>query len=187
MLDLKSRDVSDFFTSDIEVMKYRQSAFSDMLDNPELKDVLMSVVPVLNDITELRRLDSEASETTESYLLSITEIELYISCVDRLNNGLKTVRDKLKSAAFITLSDRMKELAESEYYKNLNIKLNELTQRVREIRSITVGVNLDAQLRPANAGVLSINSEPFKSGELLEKILRLNFKEDQYTCIASLV
>lgn len=187
MLDLKSRDISDFFTSDADVMKYRQEAFSDMLQNPELKDVLMSVVPVLNDITELRRLDSEASETTESYLLSITEIELYISCVDRLNEGLKKIRDGLKSRAFITLSDRIKELAESDYYKNLNIKLNELTQRVREIRSITVGVNLDAQLRPSNAGVLSINSEPFKSGELLEKILRLNFKEDQYTCIASLV
>lgn len=187
MLDLKSSDISDFFTTDEEVIKYRMEAFRDMLDNPALKDVLMSVVPVLNDIMELRRLDSEASETTESYLLSITEIELYISCVDRLNNGLKDLRDSLKSRAFITLSDRMKELAESDYYRNLNKKLNELTQRVREIRSITVGVNLDAQLRPASAGVLSINSEPFKSGELLEKILRLNFKDDQYTCIASLV
>ncbi len=187
MLELKTRDISDFFTTDKEVMEYRLEAFRDMLDNPGLKDVLMSVVPVLNDITELRRLDSEASETTESYLLSITEIELYISCVDKLNDGLRMYRDSLRSHAFITLSDRMKELAESDYYKNLNKKLGELTQRVREIRSITVGVNLDAQLRPSNAGVLSINSEPFKSGELLEKILRLNFKDDQYTCIASLV
>ncbi|MEE1356985.1 MAG: hypothetical protein UHG68_05395, partial [Clostridia bacterium] len=92
MFDMKSCDVSDFFTSDKEVMEYRMEAFRDMLDNPTLKEVLMSVVPVLNDITELRRLDSEASETTESYLLSITEIELYISCVDRLNNGLKEIR-----------------------------------------------------------------------------------------------
>ncbi len=187
MLDLKSRDISEFFTLDSEVIEYRLEAFRDMLDNPGLKDVLMSIVPVLNDITELRRLDSESSETTESYLLSITEIELYISCVDRLNEGLKLIRDNLSSRAFITLAERMKELTESEYYKNLNKKLSELTQRVREIRSITVGVNLDAQLRPASAGVLSINSEPFKSGELLEKILRLNFKDDQYTCIASLV
>lgn len=187
MLDLKSSDISDFFTFDTEVMKYRLDAFRDMLDNPTLKDVLMSVVPVLNDITELRRLDSEASETTESYLLSISEIELYISCIDKLNSGLRSIRENLHSKAFVTLSDRIMELSESEYYRNLNKKLDELTQRVREIRSITVGVNLDAQLRPSNAGVLSINSEPFKSGELLEKILRLNFKEDQYTCIANLV
>ena len=187
MYDMKSSDISDFFTFDKEVMEYRREAFLDMLDNPSLKDVLMSVTPILSDITELRRLDAEASETTESYLLSISEIELYINCVDTLNDGLRRLKDKLHSRAFVTLANRMAELAESEYYKNLNRKLAELTQRVREIRSVTVGVNLDAQLRPSSAGVLSINSEPFKSGELLEKILRLNFKEDEYTCIASLV
>ena len=79
------------------------------------------------------------------------------------------------------------ELAESDYYKELNEKLRELTKRVREIRSVTVGVNLDAQLRPTSAGVLSVNSEPFKSGDVLDKILRMNFKSDAYTCIANLV
>ncbi|MBO7273679.1 MAG: hypothetical protein J6V22_02365, partial [Clostridia bacterium] len=39
----------------------------------------------------------------------------------------------------------------------------------------------------ASAGVLSINSESFKSGDVLDKILRLNFKNDNYTCIANLV
>ena len=58
---------------------------------------------------------------------------------------------------------------------------------MREIKSVTIGVNLDAQLRPAEAGVLSINPEAFKSGDVLEKILRLNFKDDEYTCIANLV
>ena len=88
MYDMKSSDISDFFTLDKEVMEYRREAFADMLDNPSLKDVLLSVTPILNDITELRRLDAEASETTESYLLSISEIELYINCVDTLNDGL---------------------------------------------------------------------------------------------------
>jgi DNA mismatch repair ATPase MutS len=58
---------------------------------------------------------------------------------------------------------------------------------VRDIKSVTVGVNLDAQLRPQSAGVLSINPDAFRSGDVLEKILRLNFKDDQYTCIANLV
>ena len=65
--------------------------------------------------------------------------------------------------------------------------MNELTRRVREIRSVTVGVNLDAQLRPTSAGVLSVNPEPFKSGDALDKILHMNFKNDEYTCIANLV
>ena len=41
--------------------------------------------------------------------------------------------------------------------------------------------------RADRAGVLAINNEPFKSGELLDKMLRLDFKNDDKTCIAPLV
>lgn len=187
MIELKNSNLSEYFTRDREVMKYRLEGFADMIENPSVKEALLSVIPVLNDIVELRRLDADAGGSTESYLYSITEIELYITCVDRLNSSLREVRGKLKSRAFTQLADRINELAESEYYKELNKKLGELTARVREIKSVTVGVNLDPQLRPQSAGVLSINSETFKSGDLLEKILRLDFKENEYTCIAQLV
>jgi DNA mismatch repair ATPase MutS len=80
----------------------------------------------------------------------------------------------------------VEELTNSDYYKDLNIRLKELTKRVREIKSVTIGVNLDSRLHPESAGVLSVNNERFKSGELLQKILRLDFKNDEYTCIASL-
>ena len=143
-------------------------------------------MPILNDILELRRLESDSGDTTD-YLASITEIELYISSVDTLNDGLNAVSDSLHGRAFRTLCDRINELAESNYYSELNEKLCELTKRVREIKSVTIGVNLDAQLRPKDAGVLSINPEQFRSGDVLEKILRLNFKDDEYTCIAKLV
>ncbi|MGN1446064.1 MAG: hypothetical protein ACI4WV_07185, partial [Eubacteriales bacterium] len=184
----KSRPLSEFFTTDPAVIAYRNETFADMLANPTLTETLQRLVPVLQDITELRRLENDSGgEDTASYLSSMTEIELYITCVDILHKGMSQVRDNLRGTAFRRLCDCVIELAESDYYAELNKKLNELTQRVREIKSVTIGVNLDAQLRPAQAGVLSINAQPFKSGEVLEKILRLNFKDDAYTCIANLV
>lgn len=187
ILDLKNSLISDFFTTDPAVVTYRQSVFTDMLENPDLSRVLLKVMPILSDITELRRMSSNENGSTESYLYSITEIELYTSCMELLRDGLVPMRGNLKSRAFIALADRIRELTESEYYAELNKKLAELTSRVREIKSITVGVNLDAQLRPEHAGVLSINNEYFKSGDVIDKILRLSFKNDEYTCIASLV
>ena len=183
---LKSGNLAEFFTSNPEVIRYRLATFDDMLRCPSLADTLNKLVPVLNDILELRRLEADSGDTND-YLSSITEIELYVSSVDVLCEGLSAVRSELKSPAFCALADLVSTLAESEYYRNLNEKLNELTQRVREIKSITIGVNLDAQLRPASAGVLSINADPFKSGDVLDKILRLDFKSDAYTCIANLV
>ncbi|MBQ8213619.1 MAG: hypothetical protein IJZ80_06385 [Clostridia bacterium] len=186
VFDLKNGDLSEFFTTSPEVMRYRMATFDDMLSCPELTDMLNRLVPVLNDIMELRRLEADSGDPND-YLSSITEIELYVSSIRVLHEGLTNVKEKLKSPAFTSLATLVTELAESEYYKDLNSKLEELTQRVREIKSVTIGVNLDAQLRPSSAGVLSINSESFKSGDVLDKILRLNFKNDNYTCIANLV
>ncbi len=186
LFDLKNRDLSEFFTSDPNVIRYRMATFDDMINCPELTDMLARLVPVLNDIMELRRLEADSGDTND-YLSSITEIELYVSSIRILHEGLTSVRDRLKSPAFTALSELITQLAESEYHCELNRKLEELTQRVREIKSVTIGVNLDAQLRPSSAGVLSINAEAFKSGEVLDKILRLNFKNDNYTCIANLV
>ena len=188
IFDLKSAPTAEYFTTDPTVIAYRNETFADLLENPVLADTLRRLVPVLQDITELRRLESDSGEgDTASYLSSMTEIELYITCVDILHKGMAEVRGRLRGTAFRRLSDCVIELAESDYYRELNQKLSELTRRVREIRSVTIGVNLDSQLRPAQAGVLSINAEPFRSGEVLDKILRLNFKEDEYTCIANLV
>ena len=186
ILELRNGELSDFFTTSKEVMEYRMEVFEDMLSNEDISKTLNRLIPVLNDIMELRRLDADSGDTA-SYLSSITEIELYISSIDLLHSGFAESPTPVKSKAFVTLAEHVKELVESEYYRDLNKKLNELTNRVREIKSVTIGVNLDAQLRPAEAGVLSINPEAFKSGDVLEKILRLNFKEDEYTCIANLV
>lgn len=186
IFDLKNRELSEFTTTDPEVIKYRMDTFGDMLENESVSKTLNRLIPILGDIMELRRLEADSGDAN-SYLTSITEIELYISSIDTLNEGLSEVRGNLHGKALTTLADRISELAGSEYYSQLNKKLSELTNRVRDIKSVTIGVNLDAQLRPTEAGVLSINPQPFRSGDVIEKILRLNFKDDEYTCIAQLV
>ena len=186
IFSLKNGSLSDFFTSDSRVIEYRQAALEDMVNIPEIGETLSRVHPILDDINELRRLDLETNSSGDSYLYSITEIELYVSCIDSLRDGFLPVRDKIKSAAFSSLADFAIELASSEYYAELNRQLEALASRVREVKSITVGVNLDRELRPVSAGVISINAEQFKSGKVLDKILRFSFKNDAFTCIAEL-
>lgn len=182
---LKASRLCDFFTSDPELIRYRQQMFADLLALPSLREVLAGIYPTLSDIRELRQLEDDTG-AAESYLYSITEIELYVSCVDRLVGGLVPLRDRLHSTALCRLSDFIRDFSEGEEYRELTKKLSALSERVREVRSITVGVNLDAQLRPESAGVLSVNAEKFKSGKVLDKILRLSFRNDAFTCIAPL-
>lgn len=184
-IELQNSRLSDMFTMDKEVIEYRQRVFEDLLSNEELCALLNKLCPILSDISDLRRLSNE-NDSTDSYLYSITEIELYITAIELLNSGLSPMKDNIKSDAISSLYNRVSELTKSEYYADLNIRLKELTKRVREVKSVTIGVNLDSRLRPESAGVLSVNNESFKSGELLQKILRLDFKNNEYTCIAAL-
>ena len=183
---LKSCSLTDFFTSDERVIAYRQSTMQDLLKIPELLETLSGIHPILDDIRELRRLDNDNVTSADSYLYSITEIELYVTCLDTLRRGFKGVEGRISSPAFTSLADFVRELTESDYYKELNKKLEALSDRVHEVKSITIGVNLDRELRPESAGVISINSEKFKSGKVLDKILRLSFRNDAFTTISNL-
>ena len=186
IFDMKSASLSEFFTMDEETIRYRQDAVRDLLTVPEVLRTLSELHPMLDDIRELRRLDNEQLTSADSYLYSITEIELYVSCIETLKRGFGDAKDRLTSTACRALAEYVRELTESEYYINLNEQLERLTDRVSEVKSITIGVNLDRELRPESAAVISINSERFKSGKVLDKILRLSFKNDAFTSIAEL-
>ena len=71
ILDLKSSELCDYFTSDAEVMRYRLETFTDMMNSPALTLMIDKLIPILNDITELRRLEADFDET-DDYLSSIT-------------------------------------------------------------------------------------------------------------------
>ena len=186
LFDMKTASLSEFFTLSEEVILYRHEMMKDILSVPEVLSTLREVHPILDDIMELRRLDNGTLTSADSYLYSITEIELYVSCIEALLRGIVGVRDRLSSRACLALADFVSELSESEYYKNLTEKLGTLGDKVSDIKSITVGVNLDRELRPESAAVISVNGESFKSGKMLDKILRLSFKNDSFTTIAEL-
>ena len=156
---LKASSLTEYFTTDEEVISYRQAVIRDLISVPELLDTLSGIHPILDDIRELRRLDNDNVTSADSYLYSITEIELYVSCLDTLRKGFKGVKDKINSAAFTALSDFVCQLTESDYYRELNDKLSALSDRVHEVKSITIGVNLDRELRPESAGVISCCSK----------------------------
>lgn len=182
-----SDGLTDYFTADPDVILYRQETLADLARLPALSDTLARVVPILCDIRELRHLDRDTGTNAgDSYLYSITEIELYVQAVDTLAGGLSAVVSESLSPAFRALTDRMTDLAASDGYRSLKARLADLSSHVHEVKSVTVGVNLDAACRPTEAGVISLNAEPFKSGRLLDKILRMSFKNDAMTCIAPL-
>lgn len=187
LFDLKNSSVGEFFTDDVEVLRYRQQTFKDLEKHPEICDTLRRMVPILSDITELRRLGGELSSENEGQLYSVTEVELYLSLIKMLSDEFLPREGDLESEALRAFAARIRELSESDYHRELNDRLEKLTSRVREIKSVTLGVNLDSRLRPESAAVVSVNNDPFKSPSTLDRIMRLDFKSDERTTIAKMI
>lgn len=187
LLNSDAEDISRYYSSDPKVIRYRHEMFEDIIEKPDILDTFSSIIPIVNDISEIRKLEDDPILSEEAYLYSITEIELYSSVINTLNDTFKKCSDSLKSTALKRINDVIDTLANSEYYRNINSELEKLTSRVREIKSVTIGLNLDNTLKVESAGVLSVNNEKFKSGQLLDKIIRLNFKSDEMTCISPLI
>ncbi len=186
LFDMPADAIATFFTTDPEVIKYRQETFADLSETPEICEVFRRMIPMLQDIAELRRMGGDFSSEGEGYLYSVAEAEIYISLLEMLRDELLPIAGKYKSRAMTAFAERIRGLTESDDAKELISKLSELGSKVREIKSVTIGVNLDSRLKPEDAGVLSVNNQRFKSGELLDRILRLDFKSGDMTCIAPL-
>ena len=104
LIKLKNSVLTDYFTSDPAVIAYRAENFRDMLQNPGIAETFVRVLPILSDIGELRRMSASSDRTTDEYLLSLSEIELYISAMETMHEGLTPLADKLTSKAFRDLA-----------------------------------------------------------------------------------
>ena len=185
LFEMRSSRLSDHLTSDVGTLEYRAAVIRDAVANPEAVKILRRIAPVMADMTDLRRLGSEA-EGADEYLYSITEVELYVSLIDTLTKEFLPMEESFSSEGMKALCAVARELSSTEGYGEINARLRELSERSREIASVTIGLNLDRRLFPESAGLISVNTEKFTSGQKIEKLVRLDFKNDEHTFISPL-
>ena len=173
--------IEEYFTKDLNTIRLRQELFYELLGNPSLYERLKISFSELYDLFELQKAKGEG-ETSETLIFSVLELESYIAYMDDIRNIFTEYN--VKSELLRKLWQAVSSLCTGDGYEKMKEEVSRQSLSLRNIRSITVGVNLDAQLHPTEAGVVSINDKNFFSGDLLDRILRLNFKKDEYSCIS---
>jgi len=173
--------LENYFTTDINVIRLRQEMFAELVGNPALYERLKNSFSALYELFELQKVKSEAV-STEVLLFGTLELETYVAYLDDVRDIF--TKFDVQSELLQSLWEAVKPLCTGEEYETLKKKISEHAYSVKNIKSITIGVNLDPQLRPLEAGVVSVNDRSFVSGNLLDRILRLDLKKDGYTCIS---
>ncbi|MBQ8910996.1 MAG: hypothetical protein IJY89_00315 [Clostridia bacterium] len=184
LLYARDTDWLSFITDDVETIRYREEAFADIMACPALADLCAQCAEKLSSIDALRRI-KEGQETNETMLYSIKEVELYLDFIDLLYQTLLEVKNELSSEAFLKLYKRTEKEATSNEYLSLKKGVSVLSHKISGIKSLTVGINLDANLTPYESGIVAVNEEYFHSGDLVSRFLRME-KESEMMTLAPL-
>lgn len=181
--DYRRISLIPFFTRERETVEYRLALFTALMRSEGWRAALAELLPKLQALEELQN-NRDLAGNMESHLYAVKEIELYTDCVETV---MRAAAEQTESAALQRLLAAVRAVWEQEEYRSLKASLAEMERQIGGVRSITLGVNLDAQLRVVEAGIVSVNDEPFVSGNLIDRLLRLDMKKDERTALSTLV
>ncbi len=174
------------FTDDAEVINYRLEIIEDFINNPELVSGLENLLPMLTEVSDV----SPSKGIDDSQLLRtvkrLGELDLYVKCVQQLHSVLSSTKKIIKSKGLIKLQEKLNDIIDATIFRSLAERLPKLRANFEGLSSVTVGINLDAQLRPVEATLLSINKQKFKGEPFLEKIFNKKKNKQDFTGIAEL-
>jgi len=157
-------------TADAEVITWRQAVLRDLLANTALTQTIAQLLPRLAELRQGRTLLGQRQrppllETADR----LAELDLFINTVEALHDALQ--RSTLQAEALMALRAHLARLIADPNFTALREELPNLQRPLQKLASLTIGVNLDAQLQPIAAVLLSINEQPF--GEPRSLLTRL--------------
>jgi DNA mismatch repair protein MutS len=162
--------------ADARVIAYRQEIIEDLLHSPHLVTRLQEALAII--VTLERYMNEPQWQESELRRVAwrLSELENYIDCVIHLNAMLGEAGGDLRSEGLCRLREMVNAIVKEESFRALQAELPDLLTQIRSVKSVTIGVNLDEQLRPMEATLLSINTNRFKGISLSFLNLFMNKK-----------
>ncbi|MDE2637999.1 MAG: hypothetical protein OXI30_16665 [Chloroflexota bacterium] len=164
--------------TDEATLRYRQDALEDCLANPSLSQGLRALLPQLRNLHNTVR-DIRARRNQVSLVLSrLTELEDYIECVTALEALLRKHLTALKARGWRDLARELGRIVGEPAFVQMTEELPQLRAEIRQVVSVTIGVNLSPDLKPVAATLLSINKERFRGPRFFRKLWGIDDEAD---------
>ena len=158
-------------TADPQVAAFRSDVFEDILRHPEIRNRLMKLldkVKLFYDYGVVNRHEGDETsiwdlmhrlEEYHDYILTVEAIRECLSDKDLVSEGLTALRDTVE------------QIYREQGFAALRKDVEELRLSASEIRSLTVGVNVNDRFEAVSMGLVSVNGKPFTKSGLLKNFL----------------
>lgn len=164
--DLK---LENFYTTDPKVLRFRLDVVEDLVENAPLYETFCKAVSIIYNISDMRRV-LKSDFTMESALGCLRVLEMYQEVVELFSVTLRN--SAVHSEGMCRFRDKILDIADSKDYRILCEELSKMDLDLRYLKSVTIGINLDENLRPKEAGILSVNQTHFRPGSIMDKLLK---------------
>jgi DNA mismatch repair ATPase MutS len=171
------RKVLSQLPRDPDVIAYRQAVLDDLLANPELVEKFTFLLPVIDSLFKYSYRAKQEMNSIHDVIWRAGELQNIIDCFEGVGEILQSAEDKIKSEGLRLLLEEIRRAQNDPKYQSLVKELPVLLSELRNCASMTIGVNLDASLRPIQATLLSVNEKPFTDQSLLSKLFGI--RKDQ--------
>jgi hypothetical protein len=180
------RQILTALTPDTQTIRWRQAVLADFLANPTLVD---TAVGLLQRLANLQTGSPMLGKRQRNLLLEtadhLAELDSFVKVVEDLHTALAA--SQLQSEALQQVHANLTAVVADPNFQALQAELPELRKPLERITSLTVGINLDVELRPESAVLLSINAYRVGGGaSWLLKVMGVGQSDDGESGIAQL-
>jgi DNA mismatch repair protein MutS len=152
---------------DSETITYRLDIIDDVLNSPALISCLWELTPVISSMRFfVSRSRTEEKNALIEVVWRLRELEYYVKCIQLLSRGLKDIRETIRSEGIKKLALLVDSIENNPVFVRLIQTLPGLLEKISNLKSITIGVNLNNGLIPFEATLLSINDKQFTGAPL---------------------
>lgn len=155
---------------DPEAIRYRQAISGDLIRDQKLARGIEELLPLLDQLNAYSMADRDMPELFQ-VAWWLGEMETYVDCIRATVRVFAEADGEPRSAGLCALRDQAVEIEARDSFQTLARELPPLLASIRGVTSITIGVNLDQNLQPVAATLLSLNEEPFTEAPLLRLLL----------------
>ncbi len=165
------RNVMSLFISDAKTAAYRCDVFDDIYLNPGMRTELMALLDKVNFLRDYGsyKHDHDHEPGVWDLMHRLDEINDYIECINAVYNCL--AKADLKSEGLNRLKDYVEALYKDNGFEELKKDIKGLRADTNNLKSVTVGINLNERFEACGIGIISVNNKSFTKSNIVGRFI----------------
>ncbi len=171
-------NVMSMMTDSPENAKYRSEIFDDLMKNRDMRNKIVALFDRINFLRDYgsHKHDHDHELGVWDLVHRLEEIGDYIQSLDAIYECLSTA--DIHSEGLLALKDYVKKLYTDNGYEGLKKDISLLRADTQNLRSVTLGVNLNERFEVSGIGVISLNNKPFTKSHIVSHFVDKVTKKD---------